>query len=82
MKNVKFTANELLDSLNREFNQMEVNEIYKALLAYSIGLTEINEENEKVLDNAIEMYFDNDNMVSFINEDIYDYAEREIEDIH
>ena len=36
-KSLKFTTNELLDSFNREFNQDEMNEIYKALIAYSLN---------------------------------------------
>ena len=30
MKNTKWTANELLDSLVREVNQEDINELYKA----------------------------------------------------
>ena len=43
-KNLKFTANELLDSFNREFNQDEMNETYKALIAYSLNINEITPE--------------------------------------
>ena len=53
MKNIKWTANELLDSLNRECNQEEINELYKALIAYGAGLEEINEEADKILDKII-----------------------------
>ena len=61
MKNTKWTANELLDSLNRECNQEEINELYKAMIAYSVGLTEIDEAVDEILDNIIEEdYFGND----------------------
>lgn len=71
-KNLKFTANELLDSLNRELNQNEVNELYKALLAYHIGLEKIDETEERALNEVIKTYFDRDDITSFINEDLLD----------
>ena len=36
MKNVKFTANELLDSINRELSQGDINEIYNFPLNYEM----------------------------------------------
>ena len=57
MKNIKFNANELLDSLNRELNQMEINEIYKALIAYDLGYTEIDKKTNDILDDIIENEF-------------------------
>ena len=63
-KSLKFTANELLDSFNREFNQDEMNEIYKALIAYSLNLQEITPETDAKLDEVIDYYFDNDAIVS------------------
>ena len=74
MKNVKFTANELLDSINREFSQGDINEIYKALTAWNVGLQEITEEDDKKLDQVIDYYFDKDYIRGFINEEILDYA--------
>lgn len=73
--NIKWNANELLDSLNRETNQKEINELYKALIAYGLGLDEIDEEADKVLDSVIEDdYFENDNVLSFVNPEIMDGA--------
>ncbi len=75
MKNTKWNANELLDSLNRETNQLEINELYKALIAYGLGLDEIDEKTDKVLDEVIEKdYFANDNITGFVNPDIIDGA--------
>jgi hypothetical protein len=76
MKNTKWTAQELLDSFNRECNQDEMNELYKALVAYSVGATEID---DTLLDKTIEYYFDNDNITSIINEDILDFYEKSID---
>lgn len=76
MKNVKFTANELLESLNRELNQTEVNEIYKALTAYGLGLQEIDEETDKILDEVIDdEYYEKDYIRGIVNENILDIAE-------
>ena len=73
-KNLKFTANELFDSFNREFNQDEMNEIYKALIAYSLNLQEITPEIDAKLDEVINYYFDNDTIVGIVNTDIIDKA--------
>lgn len=74
-KNLKFTANELLDSFNREFNQDEMNEIYKALIAYSLNLQEITPETDAKLDEVIDYYFDNDAIVGMVNTDIIEKAD-------
>ena len=73
-KNLKFTANELFDSFNREFNQDEMDEIYKALIAYSLNLQEITPEIDAKLDEIINYYFDNDTIVGIVNTDIIDKA--------
>ncbi len=73
-KNLKFTANELFDSFNREFNQDEMNEIYKALIAYSLNLQEITPEIDAKLDEVINYYFNNDTIVGIVNIDIIDNA--------
>lgn len=76
MKNVKFNASELLESLNRELNQSEINEIYKALTAYGLGLQEIDEETDKILDEVIDNeYYEKDYIRGIVNEDILDVAE-------
>ena len=73
-KNLKFTANELFDSFNKDFNQDEMNEIYKALIAYSLNLQEITPEIDAKLDEVINYYFDNDTIVGIVNTDIIDKA--------
>ena len=73
-KNLTFTANELFDSFNKDFNQDEMNEIYKALIAYSLNLQEITPEIDAKLDEVINYYFDNDTIVGIVNTDIIDKA--------
>lgn len=81
MKNVKWTANELLDSLNRELNQDEVNELYKALIAYSFGLAEITDEIDNILDDVIAIdYFDNDSVCGIVNEEVIEKASERLSD--
>ena len=76
MKNVKFTANELLESLNRELSIGDINELYKALTAYGLGLQEIDEETDKILDEVIDNeYYEKDYIRGIVNEDILDVAE-------
>lgn len=78
MKNTKWTAQELLDTFNRETNNEEMNELYKALIAYELGATEID---NKALDQVIENYYNNDTITSMINESVLFYA-NEILDIN
>lgn len=80
MKNVKFTANELLESLNRELSIGDINELYKALTAYGLGLQEIDEETDKILDEVIEdEYYEKDYINGIVNEDILDIARELLE---
>lgn len=81
MKNVKFIANELLESLNRELSIGDINELYKALTAYGLGLQEIDEETDKILDEVIENeYYEKDYINGIVNEDILDIAKELLEE--
>ena len=73
-KNLKFTANELFDSFNKDFNQDEMNEIYKALIAYSINIYNIAPEIDEKLDEVIDFYFSRDDIASIVNQDLIDKA--------
>lgn len=74
-------VNELLKKLNGA-NQEEMNTLYKAMMAYSAGMVEVDEEDNKILDIAVEKYFEEDGIASFINDILYDYVEENIENIH
>ena len=69
MNNAKWTAQELLDSFNKECNQYDMNELYKALIVYCNGGTEITDLANETLD----YYFENDNICSILNNDLIDY---------
>ena len=56
MKKTKFTAQEILDSFNMEFSLEDNFEIYKGIMAYSMGLETITPEIDIKLDKAIEYY--------------------------
>ena len=73
-KNLKFTANELFDSFNKDFNQDEMNEIYKALIAYSLNLQEITPEIDAKLDEVIDFYFSRDDIAGIVNQDLINKA--------
>lgn len=67
----KWNANELLESLNKETNVEEIYELYKALLAYSVGLDEITTEVDEILDDIIyNDYMENDSITTFVNEEL------------
>lgn len=74
-------VNDLLEVLNRA-DQEVMNVVYKALMAYSIGITKVNEKDNEILDKAMEKYFEEDGITSFINDTLYDYIEENIESIH
>lgn len=73
-KNLKFTANELFDSFNKDFNQDEMNEIYKALIAYSLNIYDITPEIDAKLDEVIDFYFSRDDIAGIVNQDLIDKA--------
>lgn len=62
---------ELLDLLNAQDNYKDV---YKAFLAYYIGTAIIDPETDKNLNNAISKYEEDDNILSFIDERVYNIA--------
>ena len=81
MKNVKFNANELLDSLNRELNQIEINEIYKALIAYDLGYIEIDKKTNDILDDIIENdFYGQDYIESLLNTDLMQLAQEKLKE--
>lgn len=75
----KFTDIELLESLLKETNTQELEEIYKALICYSCGIENITPEIENILNDTINYFWDNDNITSIINEEIKNYFEKSID---
>ena len=75
-KSLKFEAKDLLDSFNRELNQDEMNEIYKALIAYSLNIDTITSEIDAKLDEVIDFYFDSDYIIGMIDTDILSEAQK------
>lgn len=74
-KMLKFEANDLLDSFNRELNQDEMNEIYKALIAYSLNIDTITPEVNAKLDEVIDFYFESDYIMGMVDTDILGKAQ-------
>lgn len=72
-KMTRFDAKELFEGF-KELNQMEINEIYKALIAYSVDADEYTPEVDSKLDEVIDYYFDNDHIGTMINDNIFDKA--------
>lgn len=68
-------AQELLDSLNRECSLTDLNELYKALVAYELNITTITSDTNKLLDGVLEEYYDYDWIPSFVNQDIINLAD-------
>lgn len=72
---MKITAQEVLESITREYGIDDVNELYKGLIAYNLGIEKIDEKVNEKLDEVIEHYYEDDNITSFINDDLFNYAE-------
>ena len=68
----KWTAQELLDSLNKETNQNEMHELWKAIIAYELGATEID---NKVLDKVLEKWYNDNTKTSIIDNDILEWCQ-------
>ena len=69
-------AQELLDSLNRECAVGDIVELYTALLFYELGFTEVDRELSK---EVMRWYYDNDDLTSFLNSEVVDYAKELLE---
>ena len=67
-----FKAQELLDSLNNGIPIEDLNELYKAIIAYSLGLETI--DNDK-FNTIINYYYDNPVIMNFVNQDLIDFAQ-------
>ena len=80
MKDTKITAQEILDTLNKEYSLADMNELYKALIAYDFGLETISKENEETLNGIIEFYYENPKISGFINDELREMAMEQLED--
>lgn len=67
-----FKAQELLESLNNECSIEDINELYKAIIAYSLGLETI--DNDK-FETIINYYYENPEILDFVNQDLIDFAQ-------
>ena len=68
-------ANELFECLQREASVEDIRELLKALIAYDINQSEYTEAVDKTMNKVIDIYYDRDDIESFINQDIYFMAE-------
>lgn len=69
----------------REFykNNNFVGDVMKAMLCYEVSIkpTELNEKILQVLDDTLEIWRDNDNFVSFVDNDIVDTLELKLKNL-
>ena len=63
----KWNAQDLLDTLNKEVNSNELHELWKALIAFECGATEIDNQ---ALEKTLDYFYDNDYLTSIINNDL------------
>ena len=72
------TTKEILEKLNS--GELDYRNVYKALIAFAIDKEDITSEDEKKLNKILDYYYDNDEISSFIDIDIYNRALEEFED--
>ena len=70
-------AQELLDLFNKQDNYEDV---YKAFLAYILDLEVIDPDIDKKLNKVLDEYHNSYDIISFVDERIYDTARELIED--
>ena len=73
----KLKAQNLLNSLNKGMSIEDINELYKAIIAYSLGLETID---EKKFSSIINFFYDASYILGFVNEDLINYAEDVLEE--
>lgn len=79
-KSLKFNAKELFDGFMREFNQDEMNELYKALIAYDAGFSEYDDEVDKKMEEVMNFYWDTDDVRGIVNDMLNDEAQGKLFD--
>lgn len=79
-KSLKFNAKELFDGFTREFNQYEMNELYKALIAYDAGIDTYDDEVDKKMEEVMNFYWDADDVRGIVNDMLNDKAQEELFD--
>lgn len=67
---------ELLDLFNK---QERYEDVYKAFLAYALGLEVIDPDTDKKLNKVLNEYHNSYDLISFVDERIYDTARELIE---
>ena len=73
-RNIKWDTKSLVELLNKS-TSTELIELYKALLAYSIGLQDISADIDKTLTDLIENdFYRDDSFTSFVNEGLVEKA--------
>ena len=63
---------EILEKLNS--GELDCRNVYKALIAYAFDKEDITSEDEKKLNKILDFYYDNDEITSFIDIDVYNKA--------
>jgi hypothetical protein len=73
----KLKAQNLLNTLNKGMSIEDINELYKAIIAYSLGLETID---EKKFSSIINFFYDASYILGFVNEDLINYAKDVLEE--
>ena len=67
----KFTAQDILDSINKEYTQQDIDNIWEALFFYELGRKKVDDALfEKVFDKWLVRY----DKTSFLDPEILDWA--------
>ena len=68
----KFTAQDILDSINKEYTQQDIDNIWEALYFYELGRTQAD---DALFDKVYDKWLDQDDKTSFLDPEILEWAE-------
>ena len=73
----KFTAQDILDSIRKEYTQQDIDNIWEALYFYELGRTQVD---DALFEKVYDKWLDRDDKSSFLDPEILEWAE-DVDDI-
>ena len=68
----KFTAQDILDSIRKEYTQQDIDNIWEALYFYELGRTQVD---DALFEKVCDKWLDRDDKTSFLDPEILEWAE-------
>ncbi len=68
----KFTAQDILDSINKEYTQQDIDNIWEALYFYELGRTQVD---DALFEKVYDKWLDRNDKTSFLDPEILEWAQ-------